>query len=132
MNHKKYIYNHILKIKDILCQLGGFMKTKSKFIIILILFSIYLLVFSSICFAADPKLITTIKKAFESIESWILKLATPAAAVAVGTGVFMRKFSFGDEEKIRTGKKLIRGSLFSYAFILAIDLVLSAIKSLIS
>ncbi len=108
------------------------MKTKSKFIIILILFSIYLLVFSSICFAADPKLITTIKKAFESIESWILKLATPAAAVAVGTGVFMRKFSFGDEEKIRTGKKLIRGSLFSYAFILAIDLVLSAIKSLIS
>ena len=59
------------------------MKTKSKFIIILILFSIYLLVFSSICFAADPKLITTIKKAFESIESWILKLATPAAAVAV-------------------------------------------------
>mgnify|MGYP004653895967 CR=1 FL=1 len=108
------------------------MKTKSKFIIILILFSIYLLVFSSICFAADPKLITTIKKAFESIESWILKLATPAAAVAVGSGVFMRKFSFGDEEKIRTGKKLIRGSLFSYAFILAIDLVLSAIKSLIS
>ena len=108
------------------------MKTKSKFIIIFILFSIYLLVFSSICFAADPKLITTIKKAFESIESWILKLATPAAAVAVGTGVFMRKFSFGDEEKIRTGKKLIRGSLFSYAFILAIDLVLSAIKSLIS
>lgn len=107
------------------------MKTKSKFIIILILFSIYLLVFSSICFAADPKLITTIKKAFESIESWILKLATPAAAVAVGTGVFMRKFSFGDEEKIRTGKKLITGSLFSYAFILAIDLVLSAIQSLV-
>lgn len=108
------------------------MKTKSKFIIILILFSIYLLVFSSICFAADPKLITTIKKAFESIESWILKLATPAAAVAVGTGVFMRKFSFGDEEKIRTGKKLIKGSLFSYGFILAINLILSAIKSLIN
>ena len=108
------------------------MKTKSKFMIILVLFSIYLFIFSSICFAADPKLITTIKKAFESIESWILKLATPAAAVAVGTGVFMRKFSFGDEEKIRTGKKLIRGSLFSYAFILAIDLILSAIKSLIS
>ena len=43
----------------------------------------------------------------------------------------MRKFSFGDEEKIRTGKKLIAGSLFSYAFILAIDLVLSAIQSLV-
>lgn len=108
------------------------MKNKSKFVFIIFLFVIYFFVFSSICFAADPKLVTTIKKAFESIESWILKISTPAAAVAVGTGIFMRKFSFGDEEKIRTGKRLIRGSLFSYAFILAIDLILSAIKSLIS
>ena len=44
----------------------------------------------------------------------------------------MKKFSFGDEERIRTGKKLIRTSLFSYGFILAIDLILSAIKSLIN
>ena len=69
--------------------------------------------------------------AFQNIESWILKIATPAAAVAVGTGIFMKKFSFGDEERIRTGKKIIRNSLFSYAFILAIDLILAAIKSLI-
>ena len=108
------------------------MKTKYKYLLIISLFFIYFIIFSSICFAADPKLITTIKKAFESIESWLLKIATPAAAVAVGTGIFMKKFSFGDEEKIRTGKKLIKGSLFSYAFILAIDLILSAIKSLIS
>ena len=78
------------------------------------------------------KIVNKINSAFEDIEKWILKISTPAAAVAVGTGVFMRKFSFGDEEKIRTGKKIIRGSLFSYAFILAIDLILSAIKSLIS
>ena len=44
----------------------------------------------------------------------------------------MKKFSFGDEERIRIGKKLVRNSLFSYAFVLAIDLILSAIKSLIS
>ena len=81
-------------------------------------------------FAADPKLIKTIKNAFEKIKDYILTIATPAAAVAVGTGVFMKKFSFGDEEKIRTGKKLIRGSLFSYAFILTIDLVLSTIETL--
>ena len=49
----------------------------------------------------------------------------------MGSGVFIKKFSFGDEERIRLGKKLIKGSLFSYAFILAIDLILSAIKSLI-
>lgn len=101
----------------------------------LILFTIYFLFsFSTNCFAAwgEPELVSKLNKAFESIRDWLIKLATPAAAVAVGTGVFMKKFSFGDEEKIRTGKKLIKGSLFSYAFILAIDLILSAIKSLIS
>ena len=53
------------------------------------------------------------------------------AAVAVGSGLFMQKFSLGDEEKIRTGKKLVKTALFSYVFILGIDLVLSAIQSLI-
>ena len=98
-----------------------------------ILFTLFLCIFSSVSFAwGDPQIVNKINAAFESIESWLLKIATPAAAVAVGTGVFMKKFSFGDEEKIRTGNKLIKGSLFSYAFILAIDLILSAIKSLIS
>ncbi len=83
-------------------------------------------------FAAYPKLVTKIVKGFETIESWILKASTPAAAVAVGTGVFMKKFSFGDEERIRLGKKVIRGSLFSYAFILAIDLILSTIQVLVA
>ena len=104
------------------------------YIIFIILFlAIFIISLSSNCFSlGDPKLVSKINDAFEDIEGWILKIATPAAAVAVGTGVFMKKFSFGDEEKIRTGKKLIKGSLFSYAFILAIDLILSAIKSLIS
>ena len=53
------------------------------------------------------------------------------AAVAVGSGLFMQKFSLGDEEKIRTGKMLVKTALFSYVFILAIDLILSAIQSLI-
>lgn len=100
---------------------------------LILFFIIFIFSFSENSFAlGDPKIVSKINDAFEDIESWILKIATPAAAVAVGTGVFMKKFSFGDEEKIRTGKKLIKGSLFSYAFILAIDLILSAIKSLIS
>lgn len=106
------------------------------FIYILFIFTIFILMVifnTSNSFAiGDPKLVSTINSAFEDIEGWILKISTPAAAVAVGTGIFMKKFSFGDEEKIRTGKKLIKGSLFSYAFILAIDLILSAIKSLVS
>lgn len=100
---------------------------------ILFLTLIFISIFSNTSFAiGDPKIVGTINDAFKSIESWILKIATPAAAVAVGSGVFMKKFSFGDEEKIRMGKKLIKGSLFSYAFILAIDLILSAIQSLVS
>ena len=91
------------------------------------IFFVFLNTLSSISFAwGDPQIVSKITSAFENIKDWLLKIATPAAAVAVGTGVFMKKFSFGDEEKIRTG------SLFSYAFILAIDLILSAIKSLIS
>ena len=119
---KKMNTNNNIKIRSI-CFYGLY---------ILMVSFILILFYSSATFAlADPKLISTINSAFKDIESWILKIATPAAAVAVGTGVFMKKFSFGDEEKIRTGKKLIKGSLFSYAFILAIDLILSAIQSLV-
>ena len=105
---------------------------KSFFALFIAIFTVvFIFSLSQESFAADPKLISKIKSAFEKISDWLIKIATPAAAVAVGTGVMMKKFSFGDEEKIRTGKKLIRGSLFSYAFILATDLILAAIKSLI-
>ena len=108
------------------------MKRKKFFILsFLILFVVFYFCFATFSCAAYPKLVSTLTKAFESIKSWLLKLATPAAAVAVGTGVFMKKFSFGDEEKIRMGKSIIRGSLFSYAFILLLDLILSAIEGLV-
>ncbi len=111
------------------------MKKKFFYILFIIfMFLLFLIFFNSQVFSAwgDPEIVSKINSAFESIKRWLLTISTPAAAVAVCTGAFMKKFSFGDEEKIRTGKKLIKGSLFSYAFILAIDLILSAIKSLIS
>ena len=83
-------------------------------------------------FDGTPALVDKLNSAFEKIENWLLKLATPAAAVAVAVGVFMKKFSFGDEERIRTAKKIIRGSLFSYGFILVLNLILSAIKTLLT
>ena len=109
------------------------MNRKIYYIVYFLLLSIFFtFLFSRSCFAwGEPELVNKLISAFESIKEWLIKLATPAAAVAVGTGVFMKKFSFGDEEKIRTGKKLIKGSLFSYAFILAINLILSAIQSLV-
>ena len=96
---------------------------------IILLFIIFL--FFNVSYAAEPKIISKLNTAFSNIESWVIKLSTPAAAVAVGSGVFIKKFSFGDEERLRIGKKIIRNSLFSYGFILAIDLILSAIKSLV-
>ena len=107
------------------------MKKNKIFFLFIILFFIFFIFLNNESYSFDPKLISTLKKAFEQIEEWIIKISTPAAAVAVGTGIIMRKFSFGDEDKIRTGKKLIRGSLFCYGFILVIDLILSAIKTLL-
>lgn len=108
---------------------------KKRFLFIL-LFILFLLIFSSNVsaniFNGNPEIVDKLNSAFEKIESWMLKLATPAAAVAVAVGLFMKKFSFGDEERLRIDKKLIRGSLFSYAFILVLDLILSAISSLLT
>ena len=106
---------------------------KKIFLSIFCLIFIFIVIFSlqKPTYCATPKIVSKLQSGFEDIEGWILKLATPAAAVAVGTGVFMRNFSFGDEERIRTSKKIIRGSLFSYGFLLALDLILQAIKSLI-
>ncbi len=108
------------------------MKNKKQFIYTLMVSILFMSTFSTNVYAADPKLVTTLNSAFEKIESYIIKISTPAAAVAVGTGILMKKFSFGDEEKIRTSNKLIRGSLFSYGFILCIDLVLSLLKTLLT
>ena len=106
---------------------------KKRYFLFFILFFILILLFSFTLnsFGADSKIVTKLNTAFGKIKDWIIKLSTPAAAVAVGTGIFIKKFSFGDEERMRTGKKLIRNSLYSYGFILAIDLILAAIKSLV-
>lgn len=108
---------------------------KKRFLFVL-LFILFLLIFSSNVsaniFNGNPEIVDKLNSAFEKVESWMLKLATPAAAVAVAVGLFMKKFSFGDEERLRIAKKLIRGCLFSYAFILVLDLILSAISSLLT
>lgn len=83
-------------------------------------------------FDGTPEIIDKLNSAFEKIEDWLLKLATPATAVAICVGIFMQKFSFGDEERIRTAKKIIRGTLFCYGFILVLNLILSAIKTLLT
>ena len=107
---------------------------KKVYYIIYTLFLSFVLLncFCTFSFGAYPKLVNTITSAFETIESWLLRISTPAAAVAVGSGIFMKKFSFGDDEKIRTGKKLIRTALISYIFIILLRLILTTISNLLS
>lgn len=81
---------------------------------------------------AYPKLVSNIISAFEKVKNYIVGISTPAVAVSIGCGFLMQKFSFGDEERIRTGKKLIRTSFLSYSFILSLDLLVSLIENLIS
>lgn len=105
----------------------------SKYLLLFILLLLLFPTFSKAAlFDSTPEIVGKLNSAFEDIEKWLLRLSTPAAAVAVVVGFFMQKFSFGDEERIRTAKKLIRSSLISYAFILVIDLVLAAIQSLLT
>lgn len=105
---------------------------KKNIYLITIFIIIFIFSFSTVSLGAYPQLITKLNSAFEKIESWLVSLATPAAAVAVATGIFMKKFSFGDDERMRTGKKLIRTALVSYALILVLDLVLSTIQNLLA
>ena len=68
---------------------------------ILIFTFIIMLISCSFCFAVtEAKLVKTLNTGLTTIKGWIIKLSTPAAAVAIGTGVFMTKFSFGDEQRI--------------------------------
>ena len=108
------------------------MKSKKikKILSIIILFFIILSVFtSSKAYAlAAPALVTRFSTAFLAIKRWLLTISTPVAAVSIIIGFLMKKLSFGDEERMRIGKKLVRNSFVSYIFILMIDLIIDAIQ----
>ena len=53
------------------------------FLSTIILSIIFIITFSSFTFAAYPKLVSKLINGFEAIKNWIIKIATPAAAVAV-------------------------------------------------
>lgn len=85
---------------------------------------------TNIVFASSPKMVSKIYDSFSKIQKYITRVSTPIAGVALGTGLLMRKFSFGDEERVRRSKKLIRDTAVAYALILCLDLILSFIETL--
>ncbi len=58
---------------------------------IFIFFIIFIIFLSSSSFAAYPKLVSKLITGFETIKEWIIKISTPAAAVAVRNRSFHEK-----------------------------------------
>lgn len=103
---------------------------KNKKIIIMML--VFVLFSTSCVFAATtPTLVTKLNTALKNILSYLEKLSTPAAGVAIATGVMIRKLSFGDEEKMVIGKRVIINSIVGYLIIQLIDLIIKFIEGIV-
>lgn len=120
---KRYIY---FKTRKILVRI-----IKILIFLISIIIPIFIILNKSIYAGANPAFIQTTAQAFEKIQKYIVRIATPISAVSLGVGLLMKKFSFGEEERIRTAKKVIRGTLISYALILSVDLILELVKTIL-
>lgn len=121
-------------MKKCFSKLGNIIKNINyKKYIPCIIFTFCLLVIGKNCVyaATDPTLVTKINSAFKKILTYLQKIATPIAGVTIATGVLMRKLSFGDEEKMVKGKKVIVNAIIGYAIIISIDLIIKFIDALI-
>lgn len=123
------------KIKIILKKMGNLTKKDErgfrKFILNTTLIFIFILSINSVVFGADPTLVTKINSGLKKVQGYLIKFATPAAGVAIASGVLMRKFSFGNEEKMAIGKKIIINAIIGYAIVISIDLIIKFVDSLI-
>lgn len=105
-----------------------------KITVILIIITIINVCILNVAFAAAPKeplLIRKLNTAFKKIKSWLVKLSLPIAGIAIASGVLIRKFSFGDEQKLMLGKKVIINGIVGYAIIMCIDMILDTIEGLL-
>jgi len=94
--------------------------------------SIFLTNLSISAAATYPTIMNNLKTALVNIQAWLVTISTPAAAIGVITGVLIKKFSFGDTERMMVGRKLIRSSFVSYAIVIGIDLILKAIATFVT
>ena len=82
--------------------------------------------------ASYPTIMNNLNSALTKIQSWLVTIATPAAAIGVISGVLIKKFSFGDTERMLVGRRLIRSCFVSYGMVMGIDLLLKAIKTFVT
>lgn len=107
------------------------MKKYKKLYILLIVIVCFFAVTNSVFAASTPTLINKLNTALKRILEYIEKLATPAAGVAIATGVMIRKLSFGDEEKMIIGKRTIINAIVGYFIIQLIDLIIKFIEGIV-
>ncbi len=104
---------------------------KNKKIIVITMLTLILISTSCVFAATTPTLVTKLNTALKNILSYLEKLSTPAAGVAIATGVMIRKLSFGDEEKMVIGKRVIINSIVGYLIIQLIDLIIKFIEGIV-
>lgn len=106
-------------------------KTK-KIITCFCIFTLIVITYSQIYGAtSDPTLVNKLNTALKRIQEYLVKLATPAAGVTIATGVLVRKLSFGDEEKMVKGKKIITNAIIGYGIIISIDLIIKFVSAVL-
>lgn len=105
---------------------------KKLILVCIVIFSV-VIIFSTIygATAKTPTLVNKLNSALKNIQSYLVKIAAPAAGVAIATGVLMRKLSFGDEEKMVKGKKVIVNAIVCYGIIISIDLIIKFVDSVL-
>lgn len=104
---------------------------KYKRMLGVILLIVFLFSTSCVFAATTPTLVTKLNTALKRILEYLEKLSTPAAGVAIATGVLIRKLSFGDEEKMVIGKRVIINAIVGYLIIQLIDLIIKFIEGIV-
>lgn len=78
---------------------------------------------TNVAFAGD--LFTNADKLLNDIYLKFVGMSTAAAGVGVGTGVFMKKLSFGKQDRIEVGNKVVKDSLIGWATLNALGIILN-------
>ena len=79
--------------------------------------------------SSTPSLVTKINSAFNKIQGYLEKIATPITGVCIASGILVRKLSFGDERKMIIGKRIIINSVVGYAAIRLLDVIIKLIET---
>jgi len=105
---------------------------KKKAAVIISVFCVLIMTVSFAAAAKYPTIMNNLNTALKNIQAWLVTIATPAAAIGVITGVLIKKFSFGDTERMLIGRRLIRSCFVSYGMVVGIDLILKAITTFVT